>query len=67
MLMEEAERRPVRKYIPVFTLLAFLNVFFRFKATKEMTRCVGFICDGDQAIRWRDQDRELAKHRSVGV
>ncbi|EGN91391.1 hypothetical protein SERLA73DRAFT_192343, partial [Serpula lacrymans var. lacrymans S7.3] len=36
----------------------------RFECTKNLTKCVGVISDGDQAIRWRELDRELGKHRS---
>ncbi|EGN97970.1 hypothetical protein SERLA73DRAFT_138166, partial [Serpula lacrymans var. lacrymans S7.3] len=35
-----------------------------FECTKNLTKCVGVISDGDQAIRWRELDRELGKHRS---
>ncbi|EGN95931.1 hypothetical protein SERLA73DRAFT_140980 [Serpula lacrymans var. lacrymans S7.3] len=36
----------------------------RFECTKNLTKCVGVISDGDQAIRWRELDRKLEKRRS---
>ncbi|EGO18363.1 hypothetical protein SERLADRAFT_481206, partial [Serpula lacrymans var. lacrymans S7.9] len=36
----------------------------RFECTKNLTKCVSVSNDGDQAIRWRELDRELEQRRS---
>ncbi|KAH7906008.1 hypothetical protein BJ138DRAFT_1016872 [Hygrophoropsis aurantiaca] len=35
-----------------------------FEATMSITECIGVITDGDQAINWKLDQRELATHRS---
>ncbi|KAF8585261.1 hypothetical protein K439DRAFT_1343972, partial [Ramaria rubella] len=49
MLMHAENRKPVKDFV----------------ITKELTKCVGFISDGDQAIRWEDDQRDLTARRSV--
>ncbi|KAF8577962.1 hypothetical protein K439DRAFT_1263193, partial [Ramaria rubella] len=48
MLMHAENRNPVKD----------------FPITKELTKCIGFISDGDQAIRWEDNQRDLTARRS---
>jgi hypothetical protein len=38
-----------------------------FDVSRDITLCTGIITDGDLAVRWRVDDRELATHRSVSV
>ena len=65
-LMEEGEvRKPVKEYAPCSRLGHSVHVLGSFDVTADITECFGFICDGDQAVRWDIPNRTLASRRSV--
>jgi hypothetical protein len=38
-----------------------------FLASEDIVMCFGMIMDDDQAIKWQDNERELANHHSVSM